>query len=699
MNRFQLFIVSITVILSGLLFVMPEGVFAANESQPKADDKPKSNEVSKVVDPDGIEGDMVVCKNSSGELTAKPKQTPIEHIFGGDPSTYVEWKQYTTDEAPALVKSGTGETFTPDTSTIGKFTIKCWGLNGDENDVNKHISMTYIVVEVKDVSVGSGDDKVTSTTETPGDDETFYTCKNSLLTFKATPSHGDEWPKDMPTWVGAIKSTTTAGEAYLNTDTLTTDETTVTVKCGESEKAIKIKTFEPEIKKVPDYIYSNATAAVPVKFKITDFELDDIDSLKLDFYAGGDKKIDGIEQVSFTEYDEDDEMFITWVNISNFQFDVDGDTVDNSYFIIKVKHVNGDEYCESKKKNIKIYGDTSVNIFEIGVNLGFQNMQTTGFSFDKLTETAVQSYRHVGGFLHSVDNGTSTFPHEAGASLGTFGTPTICGAPEFLSAFGNNGFNVHTSSRSITNTEIKLKVKLGDDNSGQWTGGGEVVTNELLNECIGYYAACSYPHKTISFHDGIGMKIEKETSVIDLTSLTGTTVTTTLTAVDDGGIGTTEADNFLNVVGVTLSILGSAAAPGLSEVNSLVSGLYNYVKSNMPKPSPLAGTGSSDLMHLWAIAIDPNEEGETQLFNVSKKVRHTEQGTTTADSDSTFGYVNAKPMKVGMTLYFKLNASVMITDESVNDCFAFCDDDTSVELEQKITASGGFKIKIHSVEF
>ena len=85
----------------------------------------------------------------------------------------------------------------------------------------------FTVVGVK--SVSSGD--VTSTTDTPGADETLYVAEGAAgetITITATPDPGAaSWPDGAPVWTGATGSGATA-TFFINVPSSTADGTTVT---------------------------------------------------------------------------------------------------------------------------------------------------------------------------------------------------------------------------------------------------------------------------------------------------------------------------------------------------------------------------------------------------------------------------------------------------------------------------------------
>jgi hypothetical protein len=138
MNKLNILIVSTVVILSGMLFVMPEGLFAA-DGETGTTATPQSNKVGGVNGPAVVTGSDTVCKGASGDDSKLTAQPEAGHEFGGtSPYNYINWKQGDTE--------GTGETFQPDTSVAGTFTIKCWG-KGD-SATSGFVSFTLTVVEV-----------------------------------------------------------------------------------------------------------------------------------------------------------------------------------------------------------------------------------------------------------------------------------------------------------------------------------------------------------------------------------------------------------------------------------------------------------------------------------------------------------------------------------------------------------------------
>ena len=99
-------------------------------------------------------------------------------------------------------------------------------------------TVNFTVVGVE--SVSSGD--VTSTTDTPGADETLYVAEGAAgetITITATPDPSDaSWPDGAPVWTGATGSGATA-TFPIDVASSTADGTTVTATCGTSAKAMK----------------------------------------------------------------------------------------------------------------------------------------------------------------------------------------------------------------------------------------------------------------------------------------------------------------------------------------------------------------------------------------------------------------------------------------------------------------------------
>jgi len=166
---------------------------------------------------------------------------------------------------------------------------------GDGSD-----EIEIVVVEVASVTA----EDITSTTDTPGVNETVYVPKGGpgeTITITATPNPLGTWPNDKPTWTNAT-ATATPGQATFPIDTAspTSAGTTVTATCGTSSKAIRIV--------VTGIVVLSADASTPSSTKIN-YRTDPIDGIveSVSFSAPGttDSKSNVSGNFYFT-YDQSD---------------------------------------------------------------------------------------------------------------------------------------------------------------------------------------------------------------------------------------------------------------------------------------------------------------------------------------------------------------------------------------------------------
>jgi hypothetical protein len=114
---------------------------------------------------------------------------------------------------------------------------------GDLSATIDPTTTNFTVVGVKSVASGG----VTSTTDTPGADETLYVAKGdagATITITADPDpDAVGWSASTPVWTGATGSGATA-TFPIDVASSTVDGTTVTAACGTSAKAMKIVVVE-----------------------------------------------------------------------------------------------------------------------------------------------------------------------------------------------------------------------------------------------------------------------------------------------------------------------------------------------------------------------------------------------------------------------------------------------------------------------
>lgn len=101
------------------------------------------------------------------------------------------------------------------------------------------------LVQVKSLSATANGITVTSTTDSPGENQTLYVAKeNGNITITATPEPGSSWPTGYPTWKVNGTAAGTAGSATYSLSAITAGEYTVLAICGTSTKSINITVIE-----------------------------------------------------------------------------------------------------------------------------------------------------------------------------------------------------------------------------------------------------------------------------------------------------------------------------------------------------------------------------------------------------------------------------------------------------------------------
>ena len=119
------------------------------------------------------------------------------------------------------------------------------------------------LVGVKQLSVTSGSTTVTSTTDSPSENETLYVPKgnsNSTITITATPEPGSSWPNGYPMWELNGNATGAVGSSTYSLNIANPGVYIVSAKCGTSEKRIKIIVY------AISYKLNGAWTACPATF-------------------------------------------------------------------------------------------------------------------------------------------------------------------------------------------------------------------------------------------------------------------------------------------------------------------------------------------------------------------------------------------------------------------------------------------------
>lgn len=211
--------------------------------------------------PGGEGGSPIPWSVSSAFHTApQPYIYPAESIFAkGEPQAlrYIVdnvmtsapggfWKYSGATVAGNSVQTGwqnIGSSYTlPSTLDAGLYTV-----NAARNSAGAFsASATVDIVGVKQLSATFGSTTITSTTDSPGEEQTLYVPKTSgsNITITATPEPGSTWPKNYPTWTLNSSTSGTAGNTTYSLSTEIVGTYLVSVACGTSTKAIKVIVWE-----------------------------------------------------------------------------------------------------------------------------------------------------------------------------------------------------------------------------------------------------------------------------------------------------------------------------------------------------------------------------------------------------------------------------------------------------------------------
>jgi len=103
------------------------------------------------------------------------------------------------------------------------------------------------IVGVKQLSATSGSTTVTSTTDTPGDDESICIdakqagVAGGSVTIIAEPEPGTQWPENQPEWYSEGIKVQTGGTSYLfSAGDQSNGKYTIEARCGSSKKAVNV---------------------------------------------------------------------------------------------------------------------------------------------------------------------------------------------------------------------------------------------------------------------------------------------------------------------------------------------------------------------------------------------------------------------------------------------------------------------------
>lgn len=227
--------------------------------------------------PGGEGGSPIPWSVSSAFHTApQPYIYPAESIFAkGEPQAL----RYIVDNVMTSAPGGfwkyngvtvTGSSVQTDWQNIGSsYTLPStldaglYTVNAARNSAGAFgASATVDIVGVKQLSATFGSTTITSTTDSPGENQTLYVPKvpsGSNITITATPEPGSAWPNNYPVWQGATGNGSTATFTPSSAG-----ETIITATCGTSVKAIKIIVVDVSAQSIDASTPSNAL----IKYKM-----------------------------------------------------------------------------------------------------------------------------------------------------------------------------------------------------------------------------------------------------------------------------------------------------------------------------------------------------------------------------------------------------------------------------------------------
>lgn len=292
----------------------------------------------------------------------------------------------------------------------------------------------------------------------------------------------------------------------------------------------QLETFKPIVEIVQNgtaqYIFANATAFVPVQFKVTtnsvnnkqtdieigivdvSFEADD-GSGKLFNFTAEDCKFDiGDGCGNDTLSNESHGLYTAWVPIEKFNVKLSCRTVSNrakfTVVLHNVKIASKFEFAslESKKSTIKLFGDSTIDVVEMGEPLKpfpfFEKNQSTYSEMAKYTylsgsDSADKSWKEVGE------------PRDGweGAKQGV--------------AFTNDASPLQQQKTWLLTAGVEL---LPDMRNGNYYGRlWDQVINRSCGQRLGACVAISYGRRQVKvlsgIGDGKGMNIKNDQTMLD----------------------------------------------------------------------------------------------------------------------------------------------------------------------------------------
>ena len=272
---------------------------------------------------------------------------------------------------------------------------------------------------------------------------------------------------------------------------------------------------------VPEYLYADATAAVPVKFKFIDMGgTVEVGKVEVKFVVDGALKIfkdysnrfakdDGFGEVGNGQSD----TYTVWVPISDFKpIEVEDDLTDNCFFLVHAKaRPLGEtewEWFTSAESDPdakpEVFGDASIEVVEIGKDDGWSPIEVSKLQYRPDDICGVRRVDHVDGIPCRP---ATPYPHDTEVSCCMWQ-----GYWDHMGAWSN---------WSDEQGKFKALARLTEDDDGDWPAIYPRGTDNLHASCadvkLGTWFGVSWPHKNVYVISGPGMDLDKRTGKSGMT--------------------------------------------------------------------------------------------------------------------------------------------------------------------------------------
>jgi len=338
----------------------------------------------------------------------------------------------------------------------------------------------------------------------------------------------------------------------------------------------KMKDRGVEIIRVPDYLYADATAAVPVQFEFfgmgDEVEIDEDSALTVTFNVDGQLRLQEDYRDRFAAGDGfgakgngTADTYTVWVPIEDIRnIEVQDDLTDEAYFTVLVRAreaSSGDDFewysnsVDDQGARPEVYGDASIQVIEIGTN-----DQWSVLDEDKLQtrpdNLGSPKWDHIAsGGQHGTDC-PSDFPHDA-SSQG-------CGM-----AMGN--FETYTNSVEATNKKRKVTVVLDDGYDHFYYD--NTIRNRRWDVRIGTWFGVSYGRRDVQVIGAPGMDLSVDEGGCGLSLFSDGKIKYRIEDVDD-----TQGNN-LGIAAGALTIAWGLASGGTGGILGVVAGVASVLAS------------------------------------------------------------------------------------------------------------------------